>query len=76
MAAGSANGRSPILRADPRAGDARPGEGELIHVEIPCVQGEAADGDSMAYGRARMEHARVTPVGRRRDPARAHGEAQ
>ncbi|MFN9901525.1 MAG: hypothetical protein ACK55Z_22625, partial [bacterium] len=55
----------PVLRADPRRGDTGPGKGESIHVEVPCVQGEADDGDGVAHGRARMEHARVTPVGRR-----------
>ncbi len=64
------------MRADPRASDAGPREGEPIHVEVPCVQGAADDGDGMAYGRACMEHACVTSVGRCRGPAGAHGAAQ
>jgi hypothetical protein len=64
-----------VLRADPRTGDARSGEGEPVHVEVPCVQGATDDGDGVAYGRACMEHACVTPVGRRRDPAGTHGAA-
>jgi hypothetical protein len=53
-----------------------PGEGKLIHVEVPRVQGAANDGDGVAYGGARVEHACVASVGRRRNPAGTHGAAQ
>ncbi|MFN9905885.1 MAG: hypothetical protein ACK56F_07135, partial [bacterium] len=75
VAAGGADGRPSVLRADSRAGNTGPGKGEPVHMEVPCVQGTADYGDGVAHGRARMEHARVAPVGRCRDPAGAYGEA-
>jgi hypothetical protein len=55
MATGGTARRSPDLRINPRGSDARPGEGESIHVEVPRVQGTTDDGNGMAYGGTRVD---------------------